>query len=93
MNEEKSASNEASEAGLDTSTISAGDGTLQTNKEFESDKTSETDHYYDVDTVKKDVETSIGDGEMRNEGTVGSGDIPEENAFTLNGPTDRQEND
>jgi len=58
-------------------------------KEFENDK--ENDNYYEVDKPKKEMTTTIGDGEMRNEGTVGMGDIPEDNSFLPDEQTDEQD--
>jgi hypothetical protein len=89
MNEEQKVSNEASKADVDTSAISAGEGTLQTKEEFENEK----DNYYDVDKPKKDAETNIGDGEMRNEGTVGDGDLPDETLFSIEDSSEQQNRD
>lgn len=84
MNEEQSSPGKASEAEQDTSKVFLGESTLQSKAEFENDKVN--DDYYAVDSPKKDTITSIGDGEMRNEGTVGAGDIPDdENPFSSEG--------
>jgi hypothetical protein len=90
MNEEQSTPEKAAEAEQDTSKVFLGDSTLQSDKEFENDKDNSKD-YYAVDDPKKGIITSIGDGEMRNEGTVGIGNIPEENPFSPEGPDDEQD--
>ncbi len=89
MNEEQSTPEKATEAEQDTSKVFLGDSTLQSSEEFENSKTN--DDYYAVDNPKKELITNIGDGEMRNEGTVGSGDVPEENALFNSGPADEQD--
>jgi hypothetical protein len=89
MNEEQSTPEKAAEAGEDTSKVFLGDSSLQSEKEFEKDKGQ--DDYYAVDDPKKGIITSIGDGEMRNEGTVGMGDIAEENPFSPEGMADEQD--
>ncbi|MCW3079264.1 hypothetical protein [Segetibacter sp.] len=91
MNEEQNAAEEALGAKNDTSRIFAGDGVLQSKQEFENDKTNEKDHYYDVDKPKKDGVTNIGDGEMRNEGLVGEGNLDEELPVIVEGANDQQD--
>ena len=88
MNEEQSIPEKATEAEQDTSKVSFGDSTLQTEEEFENKQVNE--NYYEVD-YKKESNTTIGDGEMRNEGTVGIGNIPEESPFFTNVPADEQD--
>ncbi len=89
MNEEQSTPEKATEAEQDTSKISFGDATLQSSEELENNK--DNDNYYAVDDPKKGIVTSIGDGEMRNEGTVGMGNIPEESPFSPEGLADEQD--
>lgn len=89
MNEEKSIPGKAAEAVEDTSKVFLGDSSLQSEKEFENDKVN--DDYYAVDNPKKELITSIGDGEMRDEGTVGAGDIPEDNPLLNRQPLDEQD--
>lgn len=89
MNPEQNIPEKSTEAEQDTSKISFGDSTLQSGKEFENNKDNNT--YYEVDKPKKELSTTIGDGEMRNEGTVGTGDIPEDSSFLLEGQTDEQD--
>lgn len=89
MNEEQNIPEKPTEAGEDTSKVSFGDSTLQSKEEFENNK--DNDNYYEVDKPKKELSTTIGDGEMRNEGTVGMGDIPEDNSLVPGGQTDEQD--
>ncbi len=91
MNEEQNIPEKATEAEQDTSKVSFGDSTLQSSEEFENNKAKDNDDYYAVDDPKKEIITSIGDGEMRNEGIVGEGDIPEENPFSAEGMADEQD--
>ena len=86
MNEEQ---NIPTEAAQDTGKVSFGDSTLQSAEEHEKNKDS--DDYYSVDKSKKELVTTIGDGEMRNEGTVGMGDIPEETSLLPEAQTDEQD--
>ena len=88
MNEEQN-NLEKPAAADDTSKVSFGDSTLQSAEERE--KSNDSDDYYTVDKPKKELVTSIGDGEMRNEGTVGMGDIPDDISLTLDGQTDEQD--
>lgn len=90
MNEEQSTPEKATEAEQDTSKVFLSDSSLQSREEFKSDKVNDDD-YYEVDNPKKGVISSIGDGEMRNEGTVGMGDIPDENPFIAPGPAEEQD--
>lgn len=89
MTDEQNTPENAAEAAPDTSKISFGDSTLQSEKEFENDKNN--DNYYEVDKPKKEVITTIGDGEMRNEGTVGMGDVPDDSSFLPGEQTDEQD--
>lgn len=89
MNEEQNIPEKPTEAGEDTSKVAFGDSTLQSKEEFENNK--DNDKYYEVDKPKKELSTTIGDGEMRNEGTVGTGDIPENNLLAPQGQTDEQD--
>ncbi len=89
MNEEKNIPGKAAEAAEDTSKVFLGDSSLQSEKEFENDKVN--DDYYTVDNPKKELITSIGDGEMRDEGIVGAGDIPEDNPLLNRQPLDEQD--
>lgn len=89
MNEEQSTPKKAAEAEQDTSKVFLGESTLQSEKEFENDKVNED--YYSVDNPKKELVTNIGDGEMRDEGIVGAGDITNENPFSPQGMADEQD--
>lgn len=89
MNEEQNIPEKPTEAGEDTSKVAFGDSTLQTADEFKNNKGN--DDYYTVDKPKKELSTNIGDGEMRNEGTVGTGDVPEDNLPAPQGLTDDQD--
>ena len=89
MSEEQSTPEKATEAEQDTSKISFGDATLQSSEELENNK--DNDNYYAVDDPKKGIVTNIGDGEMRNEGIVGEGNIPDENPFSAEGMADDQD--
>ena len=44
---------------------------------------ADKDNYYEVDNPKKEVISTIGDGEMHDEGTVGAGDMPDENPLLV----------
>lgn len=90
MNDEQNKTGNASEADQDVGKVSMGDGTLQTQDEFETDKGRSAEDYYSVDDPKKDISTNIGDGEMRNEGLVGEGNLPEAGLFS-EGSTDEQD--
>ncbi len=89
MSEEQSKPEKATETEQDTSKVFFGDSTLESSEEFRNNK--DNDDYYAVDNPKKEISTTIGDGEMRNEGTVGMGDIPEENPFSAEGMADDQD--
>ena len=89
MNEEKSIPGKAAEAAEDTSKVFLGDSSFQSPQEFENNKSN--DDYYAVDNPKKEISTTIGDGEMRDEGTVGMGDIPQDNPLFNQGPGDEQD--
>jgi hypothetical protein len=54
--------------------------TGQSDEAFNNEADNES--YYSVDNPKKEVISTIGDGEMLNEGTVGMGDTVEENPFS-----------
>ena len=86
MSEEQ---NTPTEEAQDTNKVSFGDSTLQSAEENEKNK--DDDNYYEVDKPKKELVTSIGDGEMRNEGTVGMGDIPDDTLLLTKGETDEQD--
>lgn len=88
MTEERNTPEKSTEAD-DTSKISFGDSTLQSLEENEKNKDS--DDYYEVDKPKKELVTNIGDGEMRNEGTVGMGDIPEDTSLVPGDQSDEQD--
>ena len=59
-------------------------------KGFDSDKDKGADDYYAVDNPKKTVITTIGDGEMHNEGLVGEGNISDDGTFS-EGTTSEQD--
>ncbi len=88
MNEEQSTPEKATEA-EDTSKVFLGDSSMQSKEEFTNDK--DNDDYYEVDNPKKELITSIGDGEMRDEGLAGAGDIPEDNPLVNQQPLDEQD--
>lgn len=50
------------------------------------------DDYYEVDNPKKEVISTIGDGEMHNEGLVGEGEIEDE-SFTAGTNADPEDVD
>lgn len=89
MNEEKSIPGKPAEAAEDTSKVFLGDSSFQSPQEFENDKAN--DDYYAVDNPKKELITSIGDGEMRDEGIVGAGDIPDDNPLLNRQQLDEQD--
>ncbi len=88
MNEEQSMPEKTTEEGDDTSKVFLGDTTLQSKDE--NDMKDNVD-YYEVDNPKKEISTTIGDGEMRNEGTVGEGNVSEDNPFSAEGLSDNQD--
>jgi hypothetical protein len=49
------------------------------------------DDYYSVDDPKKSVSTTIGDGEMHNEGLVGDGSVPDDDGIFSEGSTNEQD--
>lgn len=60
------------------------------NNDVESQKDKVADDYYSVDDPRKEVNTTIGDGEMRNEGLAGVDDV---DADTFSGgSTNEQDN-
>ena len=79
MDKDQNTPGKASEAARDTS------------KGFESDKENMKDDYYSVDHPKKDFNSTIGDGEMHNEGLVGNGNIEGDDTFS-EGSTPAQDN-
>lgn len=89
MNEEKSIPGKAAEAAEDTSKVFLGDSSLQSGEEFENNKVN--DDYYEVDKPKKELSTTIGDGEIRDEGIVGAGDIPDDNPLLNRQQLDEQD--
>lgn len=88
MNEEQNIPGKAVEAEQDTNKRSLA-SSLQSEAETGNNKTN--DSYYEVDKHKNNVISTIGDGEMRNEGTVGLGDIPDDNPIITQGPADDQD--
>lgn len=74
MNEDQNVPDEATTDAQDTSKVFFGDSALQSGQEHEKDKTN--DDYAAVD-YNKEVISTIGDGEMTNEGLVGTGDTDE----------------
>ena len=73
----------------DANKVTLGDSSLQSAKEFKNDKMQ--DDYYAVDNPKKEINTTIGDGEMRDEGIVGIGNLPEESPFSAEDSGDEQD--
>jgi len=69
------------------------EGDEETSKGFDPETTSDSDDYYSVDDPKKEVISTIGDGEMHNEGLVGEGDIPEGGIFEAGTAEDQAEVD
>jgi hypothetical protein len=78
MNHEQNNQGNASNPAEETSSIN------------ETNKTTGGDDYYSVDEPKKELNTSIGDGEMHNEGLVGDGGEGDDNVFT-DGSTSEQD--
>jgi hypothetical protein len=60
------------------------------NKELENPAKG-TDDYYSVDDPKKELSTSIGDGEMHNEGLVGDGRVADDGTFSDGSTTEQDE--
>ena len=89
MTQDQNIPGKPAEAREDTSKVTFGDSTLQSADERENKK--DNDDYYSVDKPKKDLSTNIGDGEMRNEGTVGMGDIPEDTSLMPGDQSDEQD--
>ena len=54
----------------------------ETSKKNENLKDKVTDDYYAVDNPKKKFNTTIGDGEMHNEGLVGDGSANDDSTFS-----------
>ena len=77
MNDEQNKPEETPEANANST---AGNSTSATDEGFKIDEID--DKYYEVDNSKKDVISSVGDGEMRNEGIVGLGETVVENPFS-----------
>ena len=91
MNEEQN-TRSGGEAEKDTSEISLTTGsTLQSQEEFESDKGRSQEDYYSVDDPKKGISTTIGDGEMHNEGLVGDGSSVGEDPLSASRIIDEQD--
>jgi len=84
MNDEQNTPEEASKADKEGSKVFLADSSLQSNEEFKNDKESKDD-YYEVDNPKKEVMSTIGDGEMHNEGMVGDG-----SAAAVQSPTEER---
>ena len=78
MNEEQ--------ANPDDATAAAGE-----NKGSESNNEKRADDYYSVDDPKKDFNTSIGDGEMHDEGLVGDGSVSNDDGTFSDGSTTEQD--
>jgi hypothetical protein len=70
MNDEQNIPGQASDAAEDAS------------NQIEDNKDKPTDDYYAVDDPKKEYNTTIGDGEMHNEGLVGDGSVNADNTFS-----------
>lgn len=93
MNEEQNMPGNGSETDQ-----AAGKGSLTTGNTSPSPATSDpdaagtpNDDYYAVDHAKKDVISTIGDGEMHDEGLVGGGDIPADFTSSLDQLSDEQD--
>ena len=61
------------EPAIDKDSATAG-STLPSQADSSDDNKQPQDDYYDVDYAKKEVLSTIGDGEMHNEGLVGTGE-------------------
>ncbi|MDB5248806.1 MAG: hypothetical protein JWQ40_3200 [Segetibacter sp.] len=76
MNEEQNTTGNGSEtagaAGKDSLTTAS---TSPSQTGSDNDNAAQQDDYYAVDHAKKDVISTIGDGEMHDEGLVGAGEI------------------
>jgi len=76
MNEEQNTTGNSPETGDTTDRESSTtDSTAQPQPVADSDNAAEQDDYYEVDHSKKDVISTIGDGEMQNEGLAGAEDL------------------
>ncbi len=90
MNEEQnSPGKEIENVETNDKAIPARDNTSQPPSASGSDDAPQDD-YYAVDYAKKEVITTIGDGEMHNEGLVGKGDVSTEFVIAPNELTDEQ---
>ena len=86
MNEEQNDNRNVSDANN-----TGGDESLKTGG-TSSDNAPSQDDYYAVDHVKKDVISSVGDGEMHNEGgLLGTGDINSDIQSSAELMTDEQD--
>ena len=65
------------------------DNTSEENKGTDNPQKSAED-YYSVDDPKKSISTTIGDGEMHNEGLVGDGSVSDDGTFS-GGTTSEQD--
>jgi hypothetical protein len=76
MNDEQNTPGNGSETGesADNSSTAANNAS-QSQPVSGGDDAAPQDDYYAVDHAKKDVISTIGDGEMRDEGLVGAGEV------------------
>ena len=65
-----------------TTPENASNPTDDSSKGLENNQDKPADNYYSVDDPKKEFNTSIGDGEMHNEGLVGDGTVAEGETFS-----------
>ena len=77
MNEEQNTAENGSETVETGGKASPATGTTSPSPAAgNGDDAAPQDDYYEVDHAKKEVLSTIGDGEMRDEGLVGAGEVP-----------------
>ncbi|MDQ6814583.1 MAG: hypothetical protein M3040_12655 [Bacteroidota bacterium] len=90
MNEEKNTTNTADNSGGTHPSTATDNGSSQNR----ANDAGQQDDYYEIDYGKKDVISSIGDGEMHDEGLAGAGDNaidPQSTADRLSNKQDQAE--
>ena len=91
MIEEQNAAGSGSEAGETTGKESANTDNASTGQTVDgTDNVTVQDDYYAVDHGKKEVISTIGDGEMHDEGLAGAGDVSAD-ILTSQDVTDEQD--
>ena len=92
MNDEQNTNENSSEtSSAANNETSATDSTLSSQPNSANDNAQPQDDYYDVDYAKKDVISTIGDGEMHDEGLVGSGETTTNIQSSMERLTDEQD--